>query len=324
MDYNGNNSPFFSVVVPVYNKAPHIKRSIYSVVRQSFTDFELILINDASTDSSQDEILKFSDPRIRLFDRQVPGAGGYAARNLGIARSRADWVAFLDADDEWHSDHLKHAVAGISAYPDAGVISSGWVTSLGHATYYDGYYKANRDKGQHLYDAETFMAGPRPIWTSVAVVKKNILNAVGGFDERWPHGADTDLWLRILLFENTPGLWLAELGATYHMDAVNRVSADIFQTFSPIAETAKKYLNNNPHASEKLKKALMRYANTMSLKPLLRKMMSADFGIQDISGMLFWGSLPLRTKVILMSLVCLSDGLRTKAASKILEKGSLA
>ncbi len=125
MDCNGGSRPFFSVVVPVYNKAPHIQRSLGSVLRQTFSDYELIIINDASTDGSRDEILAFSDPRIRLFDRQVPGAGGYAARNFGIVRSRADWVAFLDADDEWDGGHLARAAEGIRAYPPRSYLRAG-------------------------------------------------------------------------------------------------------------------------------------------------------------------------------------------------------
>lgn len=76
--------PLFSVVIPVYNKKPHVQRSIISVLNQSFSDFELIIIDDAPTDGSLDEIKKFPDPRIRLLHRDKPGPGGYAARNLGV------------------------------------------------------------------------------------------------------------------------------------------------------------------------------------------------------------------------------------------------
>jgi len=93
--------PFFSIVIPVHNKAPYLGRSIGSVINQNFTDFELILIDDASADRSLVEMQKFADPRIRILHRDAPGAGGYAARNLGVMEAKAEWVAFLDADDEW-------------------------------------------------------------------------------------------------------------------------------------------------------------------------------------------------------------------------------
>lgn len=321
MDFNESSMPFFSVIVPVYNKAPHVNRSIASVLRQTFTQYELIVINDASTDSSLEEIHKFSDPRIQVFQRNSPGAGGYAARNLGIAKARADWVAFLDADDEWDTGHLARVAEGIRAYPDAGIVSSGWDISSSGEKHHDAYFRINRHRGHHLYTAETFMTGPRPIWTSVAVVKKGLLRAAGGFDECWPHGEDTALWLRLLLVDNTQGLWIPAAGATYHMDAENRVSAHIFQTFSPVAATVKRYLQNNACIPGKRKTLLMRYANAMSLKPLLRRIITADCSMKDISELLFWRCLPLRTKVKLMGLFCLRGGLRRRAASTILEKG---
>jgi glycosyltransferase involved in cell wall biosynthesis len=320
----GRSRPFFSVVIPVYNKAPHIHRALSSVAGQTFADFEIIVVDDASTDGSLDEIRKFADPRIQVFQRTSPGAGGYAARNLGIARSRADWVAFLDADDEWHSGHLALAAEGIRAYPDAGIVSSGWAVSRGGEKHHDAYFTNNSHRGQHLYTAETFMTGPRPICMAVAVARKELLKAAGGFDEHWPHGADTALWLRLLLVKNTQGLWLPVAGATYHMDAVNRVSEDIFQTFSPVAETAKRYVKNNACIPQKRKALLMRYSNTMSLKPVLRKLITADCSMKDISDMLFWGCLPLRAKLILMGLLCLRGGLRRKAALKILERRFIA
>ena len=155
----------------------------------------------------------------------------------------------------------------------------------------------------------------------VAVVRRELLQAAGGFDEHWPHGADTALWLRLLLVENTQGLWIPAAGSTYHIDAVNRVSADIFQTFSPVAETAKRYVKNNACIPGKRKALLMGYSNKMSLKPVLRKIITADCSMKDISDMLFWGCLPLRTQLMLVGLLCLRGGLRRKAASIILEKG---
>ena len=112
-----NLRPFFSVVIPVYNKGPHIHRSIISLLNQTFQDFEVILINDASTDNSIEEINKFKDKRIRVFQRNEPGPGGYAARNLGIKEAKGEWIAFLDADDEWMTDHLEKMFILSKEYP---------------------------------------------------------------------------------------------------------------------------------------------------------------------------------------------------------------
>lgn len=115
--------PFFSVIVPVYNKEPHISRSINSILNQTFADFELIIVCDPSTDNSNAEVAKFTDPRIRVFHRDEPGPGGYAARNLGIKNAKADWIAFLDADDEWYPEHLTEMKNLSLSYPEANVMA---------------------------------------------------------------------------------------------------------------------------------------------------------------------------------------------------------
>src|SRR5690606_31751069 len=96
-----------SVIVPAYNKGPHIKRCINSIVKQTYSCFELIIVYDQSSDDTLKGIEEFTDSRIRLFKRDVPGPGGYAARNLGIEKANGNWIAFLDADDEWYPDHLE-------------------------------------------------------------------------------------------------------------------------------------------------------------------------------------------------------------------------
>src|SRR5699024_9409054 len=112
----------FSVIIPVHNKLPHLERSIYSVLNQSFRNFELLLIDDASTDGSSEKLEEFNDPRIRMFKREKPGPGGYAARNLGIENAKYDWICFLDADDEWNLDYLMNIHDVITNNPDVELI----------------------------------------------------------------------------------------------------------------------------------------------------------------------------------------------------------
>ncbi|MDO3377830.1 glycosyltransferase family 2 protein [Geoalkalibacter halelectricus] len=118
------DNPFFSVVIPVYNKEPYIARSIHSVLNQTFSDFELIVVCDPSTDNSNAEVEKFTDPRIRVFYRDEPGPGGYAARNLGIEKANGEWISFLDADDIYYPEHLMKIFDLSKAYPDVKLLSS--------------------------------------------------------------------------------------------------------------------------------------------------------------------------------------------------------
>ena len=100
------STPFFSVVIPRYNNDPHVGRALRSVFNQSYQDFEILIIDDASTDGSLEAVYNFHDTRIRIFKRSSPGSGGYATRNLGISEVRGQWIALLDADDSWRPDHL--------------------------------------------------------------------------------------------------------------------------------------------------------------------------------------------------------------------------
>lgn len=93
-------SPAVSIVIPAYNRAGSIRRAIESVLRQSWTDFELLVIDDGSTDGTQDAVRAIADPRLRLIETPR-NMGASAARNLGIEEARGDWVAFQDSDDEW-------------------------------------------------------------------------------------------------------------------------------------------------------------------------------------------------------------------------------
>ncbi len=91
--------PLISVVIPLYNKEPYIKRAIDSILAQKIQDYEIIVIDDGSTDKSAEVVKSFPDPRIRLIQQE--NAGVSAARNRGIEEAKAELIAFLDADDEW-------------------------------------------------------------------------------------------------------------------------------------------------------------------------------------------------------------------------------
>ena len=113
----------FSVVIPIYNKEPHLARAVDSVLAQTYTGFELILVCDPSTDLSSRIAASFDDERIRIFHRAEPGPGGYAARNLGIRNARFPWIALLDADDWWHPENLERMADLIRRNPGAKIFS---------------------------------------------------------------------------------------------------------------------------------------------------------------------------------------------------------
>lgn len=227
-------APSFSVVVPVFNKAAYLERSINSVLTQSFADFELLLIDDASTDGSLPAIKKFSDSRIRLLRREVPGPGGYAARNLGIAQSRAAWVAFLDADDEWCPRHLA-ILHELMVESHAGVVAAGWFWDYG-----DDALRRNAFSVCHAMSAKMRLGfaaflkeaanGRMPMWTGAVAVKRDLLLDVGGFPEDCRKGGDTVAWIKLV---KTAGELTVSTQATavYH-----RVDSFVTATVPPEAK----------------------------------------------------------------------------------------
>lgn len=115
--------PVFTVIVPIYNKGPYINRAITSILKQSFEDFELIIVLDPCTDNSVSEVKNFKDERISVYYRDEPGPGGYAARNLGIKKSKGKWVVFLDADDEYYPNHLELMYKLSDLYPEVPLLA---------------------------------------------------------------------------------------------------------------------------------------------------------------------------------------------------------
>jgi succinoglycan biosynthesis protein ExoO len=223
--------PFFSIVVPIYNKAPCLERSIKSVLAQTFTDFELVLVDDASTDESLKEVRKFSDPRIRLLHRDVPGPGGYAARNLGVAESRADWIAFLDADDEWYPEHLD-VLRELALESRGGVVATGWLLNYGgdavRSNTFSAFHAASTQKTLHFTEFLQEAANKRPpMWTGSVAVRRELLQNVGGFPERCRKGGDTAAWLWLVY---TAGELIAstQTTAVYH-----RVDSFVTATIPP-------------------------------------------------------------------------------------------
>lgn len=110
-----------SVVIPLYNKEAQIAQTLRTVLNQSFQDFEIVIVNDGSTDNSVSEVLKFSNPRIRLINQA--NAGVSAARNKGIEEAKGEYIALLDADDEWHSDYLATQMQLAESYPECDVFA---------------------------------------------------------------------------------------------------------------------------------------------------------------------------------------------------------
>ena len=117
-------TPFFSVVVTVYNKANFVKSTIQSILNQSFTDYEVVIVDDGSTDNSLEILKSIKDPRVTVYPTTNKGVS--SARNHGIKQARGPYIALCDGDDIWLDNHLAELKALIKAYPDCGVYSTSY------------------------------------------------------------------------------------------------------------------------------------------------------------------------------------------------------
>jgi glycosyltransferase involved in cell wall biosynthesis len=183
--------PIISVIVPAYNAEQTILETITSVQQQTFSDFELIVINDGSTDRTLELLSTVKDHRLKIFS--YPNGGVPVARNRGIFQATGDFIAFLDADDLWTPDKLELQLAALQQHPDAGVVYS-W------AYYMD-------EKGESFNaDNPIFFAGnvyaqllvnDFIVSGSNCLIRKQAIESVGEFDPALSCAEDWDYWLRL-------------------------------------------------------------------------------------------------------------------------------
>lgn len=110
------STPKFSIVIPMYNVAPYVEATVQSVLKQQYTNFEIIIVNDGSTDNSLELVRQFHDSRIKIIDKQNSGVSN--TRNIGCKIASGEYIACLDADDYWYPDHLSEAISFFQKYPE--------------------------------------------------------------------------------------------------------------------------------------------------------------------------------------------------------------
>lgn len=189
-----------SVIIPLYNKAKYIGRTLASVLGQTWQDFEVIVVDDGSTDDGGAVVQACGDPRVRLIRQANQGPG--AARNRGIRLSAGSYLTFLDADDEWLPGFLKRAVDVLSDTDECPVFVTNHFLGEGADTYLE--HHPNLPLRGHCAlptDAppETVKACIDLFAQGAAVVRREVTDHLGGYCEGGTYGEDAYLWLRVLL-----------------------------------------------------------------------------------------------------------------------------
>jgi len=186
--------PLVSIIVPTYNRAHVLPRAIDSVFAQTMGDFELIIVDDASTDTTQELIESIDDPRVRYMRHETNLYAG-AARNTGLDAAKGEFIAFLDSDDAWLPHKLEQQVAGLREAGEDWVASyTGAYVNMTGAVREKTVYTA-RYEGDVLLD---YLMCRFAIWTPTFLFRSAVLAAVGHFDTELERGEDIDFYLRVL------------------------------------------------------------------------------------------------------------------------------
>lgn len=253
-----NNEIFISVIIPLYNKEASILSTIRSVLSQTMPNFEIIIVDDGSTDDSLSVAKSIDDIRLKIYTTKNLGVSH--ARNYGVAKASYAYVAFLDADDYWYPNHLAVLSQMITRFP----------TYRWFATAYD-IQHTNRlclpMSSPLMVNGEDWIGVVEDYfsnslhdnlaWTSAVCMRKEFFDLLGGFDLTLRNNQDTDLWLRAALL--SPLVFSTTLSARYIIAGDGHISKrdimkktvmdfDHYETYCDTIPSLKRYLDLNRYS----------------------------------------------------------------------------
>lgn len=232
----------FSIVMPNYNKEHYIYRTIHSILNQTYKAFELIIVDDGSTDNSNSIIKLFSDSRIKLISQKNQGVS--VARNTGIKEAKYSFVAFVDSDDYWYPFYLEKMNQLINKYPNAGaygcvlekrkiekdeIVVSSWDKGTENDFIIDNYF-------------HNLLCGGYTLTASSTVIRKEITSLCGVFPVGLKNWEDYDMWIRIALYSN---ICFTDLVCGIYNDVANSASRDRTNLHAPVFDNYKFHIKNS-------------------------------------------------------------------------------
>lgn len=235
--------PQFSIIMPLYNKAPYVRKAVESVVAQTCGDWELIVVDDGSTDGSKEVVEQITDSRIHIIHQKNTGVG--AARNRGVAASSAPHICFLDADDWWEATFLEEMTGLTAKYPNAGIYGTGYyIVKNGRKRIAPIGVDSDFTEGEINYCSVYAKTLCMPLTSISVCIPRKVFNETEGFPTDIKLGEDFMLWLRIAL--KHPVILLNKPLSNYNQDVVSasrgthnkRYDPESFMTFhfDPFAE----------------------------------------------------------------------------------------
>lgn len=215
----------FSVIIPLYNKAPYVAKAIGSVLAQTFTDYELVVVDDGSRDDSAEMSAKAMAGRANCRLIRQENAGVSMARNNGVAASQGDYLCFLDADDWWEPTFLEEMSKLIEEFPDAGIYGTNYtivnetkrktrVAPIG--------VEVGFEKGYINYCQVYAKTLAMPLWTGAVCIPHPVFDEMHGFPKGIKLGEDFLLWIHIALKHKVAFLNMPLAFYNQDVDAANR------------------------------------------------------------------------------------------------------
>jgi glycosyltransferase involved in cell wall biosynthesis len=215
-----SGNPKVSVVIPTYNCDLYINEAIDSVLEQTFSDYEIIIVDNSSTDRTVELIESYSDSRVQLVSCQNNGIIA-KSRNIGVSISQGEFLAFLDGDDLWYPQKLEICIPLLSSAFDLVYHGELWFDNQGNS-------RSVKYRAEDRSSYSKLLAKGNNISTSSVVVRKSVLERVGGFCENpeYISAEDYDLWMRLAL-NGASFKYVDQILGGYRIHALNTVKQEV-------------------------------------------------------------------------------------------------
>lgn len=306
-----------SVVIPLYNKEKYIERCIHSVLNQTFQNFEIVIVNDGSTDNSVFKVENIHDQRIQIIHQ--PNSGVSAARNEGIKNSRFDYIAFIDADDEWTNDHLEVISHLIETYPSCAVFGTSYLFKKENeevrSPHITQKFPFKGDDGILSNYFEIASGTDFPIHMSSYAVKKSAIEKIGGFPKGIVTGEDI-LTLAKLHIENDFAYSRNET-AIYHLMYTGKNDRPTLKK-NPMDQTFDSLINVAPH-----RKGVKLYVSSWHKRRMVGALLTKQYNTAFKQFLCAFRIYPIQKKLytaLISSLISLATGKDLYSINKFLKR----
>lgn len=280
---------YFSIIIPLYNKESYIEDTLKSVLHQSYTNYEIIIVNDGSTDESAAKVLGFKDSRIRFYS--IKNQGVSVARNFGIEKSKGELIAFLDADDLWTVEHLETLKTLIQNFPNSGIYASRYQLVYNNRKISIPQFKGISANFCGIVPDYFNASLNHPIATSSSIaIPKYIFEKIGYFKSTISSGQDVDMWIRIA--SKYPVAISNKITASYLHYIENSLSK------TPILEKKLKDFNDYKF-EEKSNPRLKKYLDLYRIEYALQYKIAGDHKkSKELFKSVLKENIPFKTKII--------------------------